>query len=89
MRLVYICIEEEKDKNDCILQQREFENKQAVCAKTQKSLNLNDLDEENEQTKEEVDGDVYNNTADKIEVHNDDEEEENDHIKMYEKNDNK
>ena len=31
-----------------------------------------------------IDGNVYNNTPNKIEVHDDDEEEQNEHIKMYE-----
>ena len=45
---------------------------------------MNDLDEESEKAREEVDGDAYNNTTDKIEVLDDDEEKENEHIKMYE-----
>ena len=57
-------------------------------AETQKSIDLNDLDEESEEAREEVDGDVYNNTADKIGVHDDGEEEEDEQIKMYEEDDN-
>jgi hypothetical protein len=57
-------------------------------AETQKNIDLNDLDEESEEAREEVDRDAYDNTADKIEVHNDDEDEENGHIKMYEEDDN-
>jgi hypothetical protein len=33
-------------------------------------------------------GYIYNNAVDKIEVHDNDEEEENEHIKMYEEDDN-
>ena len=59
-------------------------------AETQKSIDLNDLDEGNEEVREEVDGDIYNSFADKIEVQDDDddEEEEEDHIKMYEEDKN-
>ena len=57
-------------------------------AETQKSIDLNDLDEENEEVREEVDGDIYNSFADKIEVQDDDGEEEEDHIKMYEEDKN-
>ena len=49
-------------------------------AKTQKSIHFNDLDEENEAAREEVDRDIYNNTANKIEVQDDDKNEENEHI---------
>ena len=37
-------------------------------AKTQKNIYLNDLDKENEEVREDVDGDIYNSFADKIEV---------------------
>ena len=57
-------------------------------AETSKSIDLNDLDEESGEAREEVDGDVYINTMDKIGVHDDDEEDENEQIKMYEKDDN-
>ena len=43
----------------------------------QKISYLNDLDEENEEAREDVGGDIYNNSADKIEVQDDDEEDEN------------
>jgi hypothetical protein len=48
-------------------------------ALTQESIDLNDLHEESEEARENVDGDVYNNFADKIEVYDDDLEEENEH----------
>ena len=48
---------------------------------------MNDLDEESGEAREEVDEDVYNNTANKIGVHDNDEEEENELTKMYKKND--
>ena len=54
----------------------------------QKISYLNDLDEENEEAREDVGGDIYNNSADKIEVQDDDEEEENEPIKMYEEDEN-
>ena len=57
-------------------------------AETPKSINLNHLDEESEETREEVDEDVYNNIADKIELHDNDEEKKNEQIKMYEEDDN-
>ena len=50
---------------------------------TQKNKDLNDLDEENKEAKEKVAWDIYNNIADKIEVQDDAQEEENEHIKMY------
>ena len=46
------------------------------------------MDDKNKEAKEEVDWDIYNNIADKIEVQDDDEEEENEHIKMYEEDEN-
>jgi hypothetical protein len=49
-------------------------------AKTEKSIDLNDLDEEGEEAREELDGDVYNNTANQIGTGEDaEEEEENDY----------
>ena len=45
-------------------------------AETQNSLDLNDLDEESEEAREEVDEDIHHNTADKLEVQNDHEEKE-------------
>ena len=57
-------------------------------AESQNNINFNDLNKESEETKMKVDGDAYNTTADKIEVHNDDEKEENEHIKMYEEDHN-
>ena len=57
-------------------------------AETQKSIELNDLDEENEEARKEVYREICNNIADMIEVQDDDKEEENEDIKMYEKNDN-
>jgi hypothetical protein len=57
-------------------------------AETQKNIDLNDLDEESEEAREEVDGNAYNNTADKNGVHDDGEDEENEQIKMYEEDDN-
>ena len=35
-------------------------------AKIQKDIHLNDLDEESEAAREDVSGDIYNNTVDKI-----------------------
>ena len=49
---------------------------------------MNDLDEESEEEREEIHGDVYNNIADKIGVYDDGEKEEIEQIKMYEKDDN-
>ena len=57
-------------------------------AETQKNIDLNDLDEENEAAREEIDRDIYNNITDKIEVQDDDEKRENEHIKMYEEDEN-
>jgi hypothetical protein len=54
-------------------------------AETQKSTDLNDLDEDlDEPAREELDADIYNNTAENIEVQDDGENEENEHIKVYE-----
>ena len=58
-------------------------------AETQKMIDLNDLDEESEEAIEEVDGNTCNKIADNTEVQDDDEEEENDHIKIYEEDENK
>ncbi len=55
-------------------------------AKSQKSIDLNDMDKENEEARKDVDWDIYNNTPYRIEVQDDDDEKENEHIKMYEKN---
>jgi hypothetical protein len=44
-------------------------------AESEKSIDLNDLDEEDEEAREEVDGDVYNNTAKQIGTCEDVEEE--------------
>ena len=55
-------------------------------AKSQKSIDLNDIDKENEEARKDVDWDIYNNTPYRIEVQDDDDEKENEHIKMYEKN---
>jgi hypothetical protein len=44
-------------------------------AESEKSIDLNDLDEEGEEAREEVDGDVYNNTAKRIGTCEDVEEE--------------
>ena len=55
---------------------------------TQKNKDLNDLDEENKEAKEKVVWDIYNNIADKIEVQDDAQEEENEQIKMYGKYEN-
>ena len=41
-------------------------------AETQKNIDLNNLDEENEAAREEIDRDIYNNITDKIEVQDDD-----------------
>ena len=49
---------------------------------------MNDLDKKNEEVRKEVDGDIYNSFADKIEVQDDDKEEEDEHIKMYEEYEN-
>ena len=57
-------------------------------AETQKSIEFNDLDEENEEARKEVYREICTNIADKIEVQDDDKEEENEHIKMYEDNEN-
>ena len=58
-------------------------------AKTEeKNIDLNDLDRENEEAREWVDEDVYNNFVDHIKVQDDDEEEENKYIKMYEEDEN-
>ena len=96
-------MEEGRDENYCTLQQREFKNKQAIwekksnivvhkyiddLAKKQKNIELNDLDEENEEARKEVYREICTNIADKIEVQDDDKEEENEHIKMYEDNEN-
>lgn len=43
-------------------------------AKTQKNINLNDLDEDIEEAREELDGDQSNNIADLIEVQEEDEQ---------------
>ena len=56
--------------------------------KTQKNKYLDDLDEENKEAKEKVAWDIYNNTADKIEVQDDAQEEDNEHIKMYREDEN-
>ena len=44
------------------------------------------MDKENEEARKDVDWDIYNNTPYRIEVQDDDDEKENEHIKMYEKN---
>jgi hypothetical protein len=44
-------------------------------AESEKSIDLNDLDEEGEEAREELDGDVYNNTAKHIGTCEDAEEE--------------
>ena len=91
-------MEEERDEKNCTSQLREFETSKQYeensnivvqkyiddLAETQKSIVLNDLIEDSEAARENVDGDIYNNSADKIEVQDDDEKEENEHIKMYE-----
>ena len=56
-------------------------------AETQKNIDLNNLDEENEAAREEIDRDIYNNITDKIEVQDDDKK-KNEHIKMYEEDEN-
>ena len=43
-------------------------------AESQNNINLNNLDEKNEEVKKEVDGDIYNSFANKIEVQDDDDE---------------
>ena len=43
-------------------------------SKKYKNIDFNVLDEEKEETREEFDGDVFNNIADLIEVQDDDEE---------------
>jgi hypothetical protein len=55
-------------------------------AETQKSMDLNDLQEESEEAGGEADGDTYNKMADNTEVQDNDEE--NDHIKIYEEDEN-
>jgi hypothetical protein len=58
-------------------------------AETQNSTDLNDLDEDLDvAAREELDVDIYNNTAENIEVQDDGENEENEHIKVYEADEN-
>jgi hypothetical protein len=58
-------------------------------AETQKSTDLNDLDEDLDvAAKEEFDVDICNNTAENIEIQDDGENEENEHIKVYEADEN-
>ena len=57
-------------KKSQIIVQKYMEN----LAKTQKNINLNDLDEDIEEAREELDGDQSNNIADLIEVQEEDEQ---------------
>ena len=49
-------------------------------AESEKSIDLNDLDKENEKAREELDGDIYNNTANQIGTCDEAEEEDEDDI---------
>lgn len=46
------------------------------------------MDEENEEARQELDGDVYNNTVNQIETQDDYEEEKYEHINMHEEDEN-
>jgi hypothetical protein len=70
-----------REKSNIVVQ-KYIEN----LAETQKSMDLNDLQEEIEEAGEEAGGDTYNKMADNTEVQDDDEE--NDHIKIYEEDEN-